>query len=639
MKLLLFLLLFLLVISNLTCQVKFETLIDSAEFAEKQNKYKRAISWSEKALKSAKKNKDTYQLMLAEEHLGSAHYSDLNYATSGSHYFNALELAKRLRNKKAEADYYNSIGCVYYAQNDIKKAKEYFSQSVALANKEEKKRSLHGSNYSYLAGIFYLENQFDSSVIFYKKSIETYLAVNDSSYIIMNQQNLAATYTKMGKLDEAKQLLFESLDFSMARKNNGDIGYALFSIAYYYQQISDNKNAAIYFEKAIPYFKKINDYVFVSNCHLGLSDMLYAMGKYKEAIENYKMMVQFRDSVFNEEQTRTMAQKEAQFNFQQQHFADSLKNVQRQKAMEIENREKLKRQEMFTWFSVGGLALMVLVALLLIRNNRNKTKANKIIELQKKEVEYKNLLIETRNKEITDSINYARRIQYSLLAHDALLNENLPEHFVLFMPKDIVSGDFYWATKAHDSFYLAVCDSTGHGVPGAFMSLLNISYLNEAIIEKSITEPHLVLNHVRTRLIENIEDSKDGMDGTLVRINKGRITYSSAHNKPIVIRNNVVVELNADKMPVGKSDHNRPFTLHEFIPEKGDVVYFYTDGYADQFGGPKGKKYKYSNLNQLLLNLALSEIKDQSVLLKQHFEEWKGELEQVDDVCVVGIRF
>jgi serine phosphatase RsbU (regulator of sigma subunit) len=280
-------------------------------------------------------------------------------------------------------------------------------------------------------------------------------------------------------------------------------------------------------------------------------------------------------------------------------------------------------------------------------------------------IEEQKELITEKNKEILDSINYAKRIQYTLLAHEELLKQNLPEHFVLFKPKDIVSGDFYWATavnsrqsqSAVDSaelpaatansklFYLAVCDSTGHGVPGAFMSLLNCSFLNEAITEKNISKPNEVLDHVRKRLIESIsqDGGKDGMDGILVCFERNsngtnKVTYAAANNNPILIRNGEIKELPADKMPVGLGEKKDPFALNTIELQKGDTLYLYTDGYADQFGGPKGKKFKYKTLNELLIRINQKPCLEQKQVLNTHFENWKGSLEQVDDVCIVGIH-
>ncbi|MBK9284589.1 MAG: SpoIIE family protein phosphatase [Sphingobacteriaceae bacterium] len=274
-----------------------------------------------------------------------------------------------------------------------------------------------------------------------------------------------------------------------------------------------------------------------------------------------------------------------------------------------------------------------------------------VVIIFKTELEESKNLIQERNKEIIDSINYAKKIQYTLLANEELLNNNLPEHFVLFQPKDIVSGDFYWAIhiqhESRDLFYLAVCDSTGHGVPGAFMSLLNISFLNEAITERNIFEPHRVLEHTRKRLIESIsnEGQQDGFDGILICFEKTinsatpvKLTYAAANNAPILLSRDVINELSCDKMPVGKGPKTSHFGLFELNYQKGDVLYLYTDGYADQFGGPKGKKLKYKTLNELLKSNCREDAKSQKIKLQNYFNNWKGKLEQVDDVCLIGIK-
>jgi serine phosphatase RsbU (regulator of sigma subunit) len=264
------------------------------------------------------------------------------------------------------------------------------------------------------------------------------------------------------------------------------------------------------------------------------------------------------------------------------------------------------------------------------------------VEERTAEVVKQKTIIEEKQKEIVDSILYAKRIQTTILASETYLNKNLPDHFVYFKPKDIVSGDFYWATKKEDRFYLAVCDSTGHGVPGAFMSLLNISFLNEAINQQNIEKPNEIFNYVRKRLIKNIskEGHKDGMDGILLCIDLKNNTYSyaAAHNRPVVVTNGSMVEYHADKMPIGIGVREDDFTCYSLPLNKGDVLFMYTDGYADQFGGPKGKKFKYKNLNELLVSNTHLPVAEQKSSLSHAFESWKGTLEQIDDVCVIGIK-
>ncbi len=261
-------------------------------------------------------------------------------------------------------------------------------------------------------------------------------------------------------------------------------------------------------------------------------------------------------------------------------------------------------------------------------------------------------IIEAKNKDITDSIQYAKKIQLALMTETNLFQETFNDSFVLFKPKDIVSGDFYWATQKQlvnskgeieRLVYLAVCDSTGHGVPGAFMSLLNISFLNEAINEKNISAPNEVFNYVRQKLINNIskEGQKDGFDGTLLCINTttGEITYSAAYNPPILISGTRMNELVSDRMPVGYGERTQQFTLNTIRVKKGDVLYLTTDGYADQFGGPKGKKFMFKKLGELLLSISKLSLSEQSEILAKTFDDWKGNLEQIDDVCIIGLKF
>jgi serine phosphatase RsbU (regulator of sigma subunit) len=257
-------------------------------------------------------------------------------------------------------------------------------------------------------------------------------------------------------------------------------------------------------------------------------------------------------------------------------------------------------------------------------------------------------IIEGKNRDITDSINYAKRIQTSLLASADMLAQNLPEHFLFFQPKDIVSGDFYWAAPLRDgSFAVTVADSTGHGVPGAIMSMLNIACLNEAVSARDLTGPAEILDYTRARIMEHMandgspEGGKDGMDAVLARfdIKNLSLEFCAANNPLWLLREGKVLEYQPDKMPVGKPmGAIKPFTSQRIKLKKGDVVVMITDGFADQFGGPKGKKFMYRALKELVANCATLPVAQISEKLGRAFEEWKGTYEQVDDVLVFGVR-
>jgi ligand-binding sensor domain-containing protein len=292
-------------------------------------------------------------------------------------------------------------------------------------------------------------------------------------------------------------------------------------------------------------------------------------------------------------------------------------------------------------------------ATVVIREEKEKVElANKAISKQKK-------IVEEKHKEITDSINYAERIQRSFLASTDVLKENLKEYFIFFQPKEAVSGDFYWAIKLRNgNFALVTADSTGHGVPGAIMSILNISSLEKAV-EEGFTEPTEILGKTRKTIIDRLkkdgspEGGKDGMDASLIcfDFDSQKFTYAAANNPIWVVRTNTVlqngetgpelslIELKPDKMPVGKSDKDRQsFTQNEFQLQKGDVVYTITDGLQDQFGGPLGKKFMSKKLKELLLTISHLPMQQQKDELQNVLSNWKGNVEQVDDITIIGVR-
>lgn len=299
------------------------------------------------------------------------------------------------------------------------------------------------------------------------------------------------------------------------------------------------------------------------------------------------------------------------------------------------------------------LVLLVVIIVLIIkiytkRLTQKNIQLENIISERTKTIVVQKQELEHKNKEIVDSINYAQRIQKALLASDALLEKNLKNYFVFFNPKDIVSGDFYWGAELNNNhFALVTADSTGHGVPGAIMSMLNISCLNEAVEAHKLNQPNDILNYTRQRIIKHLsndgseEGGKDGMDCSLVSFDfeNKQLIYSAANNPVWVVRENNVIELKPDKMPVGKHDRDsQSFTQHIFELQKNDVVYTLTDGMPDQFGGPKGKKFMYKQLKELLVQLSSLSMKEQKQKIKDAFIAWKSDMEQVDDVLLIGVK-
>ncbi|MBI4648616.1 MAG: SpoIIE family protein phosphatase [Bacteroidia bacterium] len=337
-----------------------------------------------------------------------------------------------------------------------------------------------------------------------------------------------------------------------------------------------------------------------------------------------------------------------------------------------------------TWFIITCIVVTIVLIILYIKLRERKLVQEKEIleqkvrertaeiqqqkeeiEAQRDEIQYQRNQIEKQliitseqrdqiteqRKEILDSIHYAQRIQQAILPPEVYVNQNLPEHFILFRPKDIVSGDFHWTAKKDELMIVAAADCTGHGVPGAFMSMLGVSFLNQIIIEKGVTQPSFILNLLRANIIKSLQqkgqegEAKDGMDIALCTIDlqSNKLQFAGANNPLYYFRNNELTETKGDKMPVAIYVRMEKFTNHEFEYIKGDTLYVFSDGFADQFGGPKGKKFKYQHLKDILLAFQEKSMTEQKILLNKAIEDWMAgdgttHYEQIDDICIIGVR-
>jgi serine phosphatase RsbU (regulator of sigma subunit) len=278
-------------------------------------------------------------------------------------------------------------------------------------------------------------------------------------------------------------------------------------------------------------------------------------------------------------------------------------------------------------------------SLFIYRSFRTTKKQKQIIEEQKK-------IVEDKNKDIMDSINYALRIQQAILPDEKKWERLLPDSFKLYLPKDVLAGDFYWLEENENYIYVAAADCTGHGVPGAMVSVVCSSALTKAVLEDKLTNTNEILDRVREIVIEKMSSNeghlRDGMDVCLIRINKNNrkeIQYSGA-NRPLYIikANGVLEELSPDKQPIGWMEETSPFKAENKVLEQGDMLYLTTDGFADQFGGQKNKKLKTKGMLELFINVHSLSLSEQKEKIHTYYSDWKGNGDQTDDVCVIGIK-
>ncbi len=303
---------------------------------------------------------------------------------------------------------------------------------------------------------------------------------------------------------------------------------------------------------------------------------------------------------------------------------------------------QLKQEATKRYLLFGGIGIAILFIAILFMSIRRKKKDNELILKQKDTIENAHTQLEEKNREIIDSISYAKRIQSAILPPNKIVKEYLVNSFIVYEPKDIVAGDFYWMTQQKNKIIFAAADCTGHGVPGALVSVICNNALNRSVREYGLTEPAKILDKTREIFIQEFEkadeDVKDGMDIALCSLEGNTLEYAGALNPLWIIRNGEIIEVKASKQPIGKFDNIKPYTNHSINLQKGDTFYIFSDGYSDQFGGEKGKKYKSTNFKKLLLSIQKENMETQKKIIENTFKNWMGDLEQLDDVCIIGVR-
>lgn len=638
--------------------VRIKALLEMSEICEESEMAGylfKADSMIDKLISTAAKDK-AYLTRLnffkasCKNNLGYYYTTIGNLDAAIGYYFAALKVFEEYKDKASELTTLVNLGSIYIDHLQLKKAKEVYHRSIKLSNETGNEKTLAYA-YNFMGFVYSLEDSTEKSKNYYFLSLGIANKLSDAKGLAFVHYSISALFLK--NIDSLQKAFFhasESLKYAqqigekraIANAKNNLCGYYLKSYLFFGKKTGDLSLALKYARESFEISEELASPDISRNALSNLYKIYELKGDYKGAYEAFKKYKALNDSISSNEIKRKAFEKQVEYEYEMKQREMKLKQD-----LEVTKNEITKRtQRNVIVIVVLAFVVLLIFSFKLYLNFKQKKKDNDLITEQKKEVEEQRNIIGEKQKEILDSIYYAKRIQQALLVQEDELAGFIKDHFIYFKPKDIVSGDFYWATQKNNKFYLAVCDSTGHGVPGAFMSLLNMSLLSEAINEKEISEPHHVFHHIRNRLIELIgrDGQRDGFDGVLICIDQSnsgngrRITYAAANNAPVLIKNRETIVLEHDRVPVGKSEKSESFSLFELSIQDGETLYLYTDGYADQFGGEKGKKFKSKKLNELLLEINLKSMQQQKAAISETFENWKGELEQIDDVCVIGLR-
>ncbi|PLX00271.1 MAG: hypothetical protein C0594_15890 [Marinilabiliales bacterium] len=517
------------------------------------------------------------------------------------YYEEALEIQNNIGNLWGAADIYDNIGNILDRLGESREALEYKHKALDVRRKLEYKPGI-ASTLGNIGTIYASLKVFDTSLVYYEQALDIFEEMEDPQGIAIHLNGIGKVYFKLGDYRTALKYYLKSLKISK------DIELA--------ERLKDNYN--------------------------DLARVYDSLGNYAEAYKYYKRYIRAKDSIINKETHKQIAELEKKYETEKKEQEIALLN--KDKALQTTQIEQ--QRKMIIVFIVVSIIILIFLILVLRLFNLKK-KAN--IEL-----EQKNRLITNQKQEIEDSIHYAKRIQTAILPPVDQVNSKLPEHFILFKPKDIVSGDFHWSLRKGNLLIMTAADCTGHGVPGAFMSMLGVSFLNEIVNDRNITDSDMILNSLRESVINALQqkgqdgEQKDGMDMALSTLNldTNELQFSGANNPLYLIRDGELKEIKGDKMPVSIHIKMDNFTRNDLQLRLDDRIYMFSDGYADQFGGPKGKKFKYKPFKKLLLESIDQSMAEQRELLDREIENWKSftdpqtgeKFEQIDDICVIGLR-
>lgn len=566
-------------------------------------------------------------------------YADIGDTSQAMNYIKkSVEINKIIADSTQEARGYYLTGLTYGKLNQSKHSIESYLKSLESYKKEYMGgRERIFQVYEQLANEYVKLKQYNKAFAVYESLEAEGVKRNEIGIIFKGTMGKGSMKSMLGEHEDAIKIHSDILKLAeQANETKGGVGRTIYTAltedwfrAGDYKNAGKNMNLALSLSDNDPLFHKY----YLQELAFKIDS---ASKNYEGAFKHFYQMHVLKEKLNKEEVAKSAAK---------DRFMTELNDVklEQEKQNTIADEEK-KKQRLILFTISGFLFLVAILAGVIFKNLRQTKKDSRIIREQKIEVESQKHLVEEKQKEIIESITYAKRLQEAILPPQEFIDKYVPNNFILYKPKDLVAGDFYWAEKIKDLFFIAAADSTGHGVPGAMVSVVCSNALNRTIKEFNLTTTGEILDKARELVLETFEKStsevKDGMDISILCIDsKNKSIFWSGANNPLwYIQDNLLKEIKADKQPIGKTEYPKPFTTHKIEYKENTTFYLFTDGFADQFGGPNGKKFKYKQFSDLLFkNKDLLQL-EQSVIIDKAFTDWKGDLEQVDDVCVIGIK-
>jgi serine phosphatase RsbU (regulator of sigma subunit)/Tfp pilus assembly protein PilF len=549
--------------------------------------------------------------------------------------FEALRIFEQLKDFDHISQSYAQIGLVNYKLKNVAKAIDYYKKSLEFGMQSKTENNIAFA-YNNL-GIIYSDDwkTNDIALEYYKRALTIRKQRIHKLAIAPILSNMGIIYKEKKQYDLAKKYYLEAVELSIQNKKSKDACICYTNIGNIYFELNDYKQADYNYRQALKYMD--DDFLIKEMLYYNLGEVNLKLGNLKEALLYNDTCMTIKDSLYSREAIKSLNDMQVKYETEKT-------------KLELEKKDlESKNKQIAIYAALGGILLLLGLVFFVFRGYKNKEKTNLALEEKNKIITEKSKIVEEQHKDITDSIKYAERIQTAILPPEKLWREILPQSFVFYNPKDILSGDFFWIEETKTHIFLAAADCTGHGVPGALVSIINYNLLNKAVLEKGLTDPAKILDQVNIWLTQALHQSyngshvRDGMDVAICAINKTTkmMQFAGAFNGGYLIKDGTITELVADKKPVGAfiEDDITSFTMKGYQLTGNESIYLFSDGYADQFGGPKGKKFKYKNLQNLLLSVQSLDFSEQQKRIRTNFIEWKGTYEQTDDVLVIGFKF